>query len=275
MKLKNMIPVIIALGIMMINAGLAEEFLTARLDGNILKIEWGARGECVLTVYRNGWPEVVRNVDGEAGGAEICVEPVGQYSVRLRTENGCFSTEVTKTAKKQTEIDDKQTGVVNNTPATEAAQKPTMLSTGIAAQKPTEVSIETAGGASVDRLSNSQSMTSMAAAVIGMVNEERAKYGLQPLNVSAQLMSAASVRAHEIARKFSHTRPDGSAWSSVSSAAKGENIARGQATAQRVMAAWMTSEGHRKNILRESFGSIGVCALKVNGVIHWVQLFGK
>ena len=27
--------------------------------------------------------------------------------------------------------------------------------------------------------------------------------------------------------------------------------------------------------LRESYGSIGVCALKVNGVIYWVQLFGK
>ena len=41
------------------------------------------------------------------------------------------------------------------------------------------------------------------------------------------------------------------------------------------MAAWMSSEGHRANILRESYGSIGVCAQKVNGVIYWVQLFGK
>ncbi len=49
----------------------------------------------------------------------------------------------------------------------------------------------------------------------------------------------------------------------------------GQRTADKVMAAWMSSEGHRQNILRASFGSIGVCAATVNGVTYWVQLFGK
>ena len=98
-----------------------------------------------------------------------------------------------------------------------------------------------------------------------MVNEERARYGLPSLKLSAHLSAAAQIRAQEIAKRFSHTRPDGSAWSTVSALAKGENIARGQRTAERVMAAWMTSEGHRKNILRESYGSIGVCALNVNG----------
>lgn len=120
-----------------------------------------------------------------------------------------------------------------------------------------------------------QSMTSMAAQVISDVNAERMRYGLKPLTVDPQLMAAARVRAQEIARKFSHTRPDGTKWSTVSPAAKGENIARGHNSAYRVMAAWMSSSGHRANILRESFGSIGVCALKVNGVIHWVQLFGR
>ena len=41
------------------------------------------------------------------------------------------------------------------------------------------------------------------------------------------------------------------------------------------MAAWMSSEGHRANILRESFGSIGVCVIDVGNVRYWVQLFGK
>lgn len=118
-------------------------------------------------------------------------------------------------------------------------------------------------------------MTSLAAQVISEVNVERAKYGLSPLSVDANLTSAACVRAREIVESFSHTRPDGTSWSTVSSSAYGENIAKGHNSAERVMAAWMSSQGHRENILRESYGSIGVCALKVNGVVYWVQLFGK
>lgn len=118
-------------------------------------------------------------------------------------------------------------------------------------------------------------MTEMADEVVRQVNEERAKNGLSPLRTDAELTRAACVRAGEIVELFSHSRPDGSSWSTVSAAARGENIAKGQSSADRVMAAWMSSEGHRANILRESFGSIGVCALRVNGVMYWVQLFGR
>ena len=49
----------------------------------------------------------------------------------------------------------------------------------------------------------------------------------------------------------------------------------GQRTADKVMAAWLTSAGHRANIMRPTFGSIGVCAVVSGGVTYWVQLFGK
>jgi len=118
------------------------------------------------------------------------------------------------------------------------------------------------------------SLTSMAANVVSQTNAERAKQGLKALTVSSELTRAACVRAQEIVQKFSHTRPDGSAWSSVSSSARGENIAMGQQSADKVMAAWMSSSGHRANILRSSFGSIGVCAYKVGNTMYWVQVFG-
>lgn len=117
--------------------------------------------------------------------------------------------------------------------------------------------------------------TSLADDVVRQVNRERSGRGLRALRVSAELSQAARVRAIEITRKFSHTRPDGSAWRTVSSAAFGENIAVGQRTADKVMAAWMTSSGHRANILRASYGSIGVCAVVYGGVTYWAQLFGK
>ena len=115
----------------------------------------------------------------------------------------------------------------------------------------------------------------LAAQVMELVNEERAKLGLQPLRWNEALARAARVRGGEIAQVFSHTRPDGTSWSTVSSSAYGENIAMGQRDAERVMASWMTSTGHRENILRASYGSIGVCACTINGVMYWVQLFGK
>ena len=116
---------------------------------------------------------------------------------------------------------------------------------------------------------------SPASEIIAQVNAERAKYGLNPLKNDPVLASAASVRCGEIIRKFSHTRPDGSAWSTVSGKAKGENIAMGYNSVDKVMAAWLTSDGHRANILRGSFASIGVCACRYNGVWYWVQLFGR
>ena len=118
-------------------------------------------------------------------------------------------------------------------------------------------------------------MPSLAQQVVQQVNAERARHGLDPLEMDATLNAAAAVRGEEITRKFSHTRPDGSKWSTVSKAAFGENIARGQKTVDKVMAAWLTSEGHKKNILRPSFGSIGVSCVKVGNIYYWVQLFGK
>ena len=125
------------------------------------------------------------------------------------------------------------------------------------------------------RTSKATVKTSLADEVVRQVNLERAKRGLGALKVSAELSRAARIRANEITRKFSHTRPDGTVWRTVSSAAYGENIAMGQRTADKVMAAWMTSSGHRANILRASYGSIGVCAVVSGGVTYWAQLFGK
>lgn len=115
----------------------------------------------------------------------------------------------------------------------------------------------------------------LATQVLILMNGERASRGLPELRMDPELTRAACVRAGEIARSFSHTRPDGSAWSTVSGAAYGENIARGQNSAEKVIAAWMTSANHRENMLRASYGSVGICAYKVGGVMHWVQLFGK
>ena len=118
-------------------------------------------------------------------------------------------------------------------------------------------------------------VTANAQSVVRQVNQERAARGLSALRVDPALTAAAQIRAQEIVERFSHTRPDGTKWSTVSSVAYGENIAKGQRTADKVMAAWMSSSGHRANILRASYGSIGVACVKSGDVYYWVQLFGK
>lgn len=108
------------------------------------------------------------------------------------------------------------------------------------------------------------------AEILRLVNKERAAAGLSPLRRSATLASAAMIRTKEIKILFSHTRPNGTDCFTVSDEAYGENLAFGFSTAQKAMAAWMKSEGHRENILRPQFKTLGVG--QQNG--YWVQLFG-
>ncbi len=121
---------------------------------------------------------------------------------------------------------------------------------------------------------------SYAEQVVKLVNEERAKAGLPALTMNADITTAANVRAKEIRQQFSHTRPDGSSFSTalkeqgVSFRGSGENIAWGQKTPEQVMNGWMNSDGHRANILNKNFKNIGVGYYQdENGVNHWVQLF--
>ena len=116
--------------------------------------------------------------------------------------------------------------------------------------------------------------------VIDLVNQERAKAGLSPVTESAEVSAAAAVRAQEITRSFSHTRPDGTYYNTVLNQngvnymGSGENIAYGQSTPAAVMNGWMNSQGHRENILNRNYTKIGVgCYENANGVKYWVQLF--
>ena len=161
---------------------------------------------------------------------------------------------------------------VTPTPEPTATVTPTPAPTPTATVRPTATPVPTAQPV---HTSTPTAAPSREEEVISQVNAERAKQGLQPLSVSAELSRAAAVRAAEIAVSFSHTRPDGTPWTTVSDYAYGENIAMGQRTADKVMAAWMSSSGHRANILHANYGTIGVCAYVSGGVTYWVQLFGK
>jgi len=114
--------------------------------------------------------------------------------------------------------------------------------------------------------------------VIRLVNEERAKAGVAPLEMDLSLMRSCEIRAEELTVLFSHDRPNGTSCFSViefDSKASGENIAYGQPNASAVMATWMNSAGHRANILNPNFTHIGAGYIYKNNTTYWVQLFVK
>lgn len=131
---------------------------------------------------------------------------------------------------------------------------------------------------------NSSSSTSSNAAytkeVLRLVNIERVKEGLSALTTNSTLENAAYIRSQEIKKSFSHTRPNGSSFSTIlkemniSYQAAGENIAYGQKTPEAVVNAWMNSSGHRANIMSSKYNKLGVgCYIDSNNVVYWTQIF--
>ena len=114
----------------------------------------------------------------------------------------------------------------------------------------------------------------MAYQVLNLVNTERQAAGLAPLIMDASLLKTAMLRAAETVLKYDHTRPNGQLCFSANSAMIAENVAGNFASAQNVMSAWMTSEGHKANILSTSASTIGIGCVQYNGANYWVQCFG-
>jgi uncharacterized protein YkwD len=119
-----------------------------------------------------------------------------------------------------------------------------------------------------------------AAEVFRLVNLERQANGVPPLVYDDKVAEAATLRASEVGSLPKHVRPTGAKWNSVFNQQgievkiAGENVARGQKDPKSVMADWMASPGHKKNILLPEYEGIGVGVFPTtDGSLAWVQLF--
>jgi uncharacterized protein YkwD len=120
--------------------------------------------------------------------------------------------------------------------------------------------------------------------ILGLVNQERAKVGADPLKINEQLDLAADQHTLDQAsmNKMSHSGSNGSNMGDriknagyVFSSA-GENVAYGFGDAAAVMSGWMNSEGHRQNILNPNYKEIGIgYAHGADGRLYWTQDFGS
>jgi uncharacterized protein YkwD len=123
--------------------------------------------------------------------------------------------------------------------------------------------------APVSRPSTEQTQASrnaMLQRIVELINARRREAGLGPLTIHQTLASCAQKYSEVLAAQsnISHTGPDGSnpgdrlrrcgyRWRSY-----GENLAAGQSSAEEVVAAWMASPGHRRNILNAKVREIGI-----------------
>lgn len=123
---------------------------------------------------------------------------------------------------------------------------------------------------------------SQAQQVLTLVNQERSKRGLKPLQLDNELGTVATAKAKDMSDNnyFSHDSPTyGTPFDmmhrfGIEYKSAGENIAAGQKTAQDVMSSWMNSSGHRANILSESYTKLGVGYYKGGTYgTYWVQMF--
>jgi uncharacterized protein YkwD len=126
-----------------------------------------------------------------------------------------------------------------------------------------------AGCAAAETIPTSASTEGVRAAVLCLVNAQRAANGVGALTDNAALTVAAQAHSDDMvsARYFSHTSLDGRSFAGritaagYSGAATAENIAwgsGGQSTPAQIVSGWMNSPGHRANILNASLSTSGV-----------------
>ncbi|NES64367.1 MAG: CAP domain-containing protein [Okeania sp. SIO2D1] len=124
--------------------------------------------------------------------------------------------------------------------------------------------------------------------VVELTNQERTQLGLDPLTADPLLNQAAQTHTENMAEQdfFSHTGLDGSSVGDRIEATGydfstwAENIAAGRQTPEAVVAGWMNSDGHRRNILNPNLEEIGVGYYfleedtgSVNFNHYWTQVF--
>jgi uncharacterized protein YkwD len=108
-------------------------------------------------------------------------------------------------------------------------------------------------------------MSTAERSLLTAINAARAAARVAPLRASVPLTSAATWQSQVLARAgiLDHTSPDGSTLIDRLTRARWHGAAAGEdlaiaPTAASAVSMWMQSQGHRENLLRPSFRSVGL-----------------
>ena len=140
------------------------------------------------------------------------------------------------------------------------------------------------GSSTTNQTANSNGLTADEQEVFDLINQQRINNGLSALVINQELQAVARDKAQDMVDNnyFSHTSPVyGSPFDMIKNygityKAAGENIA-GNSSNSGAVTAWMNSEGHKANILSNSFNytGIGVVNSSKYGKIYVQMFIGK
>lgn len=174
------------------------------------------------------------------------------------------------------------TAVPTAAPTAAPTASPTAKPTATPTAKPTAApTAEATQAPSMDEDYTTDSFTVQEQKAVSLLNADRKSNGLSALTVDPELSRIARLKSEDMRDQgyFAHTSPTyGSASAMLTSfgysfSAVGENIAH-HATVEKSQAAFMSSDGHRKNILGASWTKVGVgVCLDRNGFVYVTQLF--
>jgi uncharacterized protein YkwD len=115
------------------------------------------------------------------------------------------------------------------------------------------------------KINNAVPKPNYEAEMLQLINAERQKHGLKPLQADAEMLMVARAHSQDMFARgyFAHDNPDGKdpfdrmKAANIQFAAAGENLALAQ-TVGIAHVNLMNSPGHRANILNSSFGRVGI-----------------
>lgn len=174
-------------------------------------------------------------------------------------------------------------GVQTPKPTPAVTQTPAPQTTATAAPEKTQKPVMTTPAPSTDDDYTTGYVGMQEEIAFLLLNQDRAANGMQPLKLDPALCGIARAKSQDMRDLgyFAHNSPTYGSVSQMlkffgySFSAAGENIAH-HATVEKSQAAFMSSAGHRRNILSSSWTKVGIGVVTdPQGYVYVTQIFAR
>lgn len=192
------------------------------------------------------------------------------------------TTEESTAATTTTATTVKKSATATKKPATAAKKPATATKKPVTTTKKPVTTTKKPSGSSLPALVNDSSFLNSAKSAI---NAERRKAGISEMSIDYTMCKLAGVRAKEVSKKQSHTRPDGRKYNTIYAdygvtkpKATGENIAWATSfdSARDIVNYWMESTlGHREVMLNGKYKRFGIAMIRSGGKDYAVLMLAN
>ncbi len=192
------------------------------------------------------------------------------------------TTEESTAATTTTATTVKKSATATKKPATATKKPVTTTKKSVTTTKKSVTTTKKPSGSSLPALVNDSSFLNSAKSAI---NAERRKAGVSEMSIDYTMCKLAGVRAKEISKNPSHTRPDGRKYNTIYAdygvtkpKATGENIAWATRfdSARDIVNYWMESTmGHREVMLNGKYKRFGIAMIRSGGKDYAVLMLAN